>query len=193
MVKRNFFYGTMQSSKSAQLLIQAFNLERQGKTLVVFKSSTDTRDEGVIKSRALNEERPAIAIHKEERGSMFRICQDKRPDFVFVDEAQFMSPHQIEELADISIILGIPIFAYGLMLSYTGELFDGTRRAIECGFTMHELKMQCDFCVRKATHHLLYIGGELMHSGEQIVVDDKKEQKYFSTCYPCYLARTRQE
>src|SRR5690606_2117538 len=123
----------------------------------------------------LNEERPAILVHPLNVGKMYTVCLEQKPDFVFVDETQFMSPQQIRELSDIAIELGIPIFAYGLMLSYTGELFDGTKKAIECGFTMHELKIQCDFCVKKATHHLLYIDGEIVTGGEKIVVDDKKE------------------
>lgn len=187
MAKRNFFYGTMQSSKSAQLLIQAFNLERQGKTLVIFKSSTDTRDTGVIKSRALDEERPAILIHPKDVNKMYDICTKEKPCFVFVDETQFMTPVQVEELARIAIELDIPIFAYGLMLSYTGELFDGTKKAIECGFTMHELKMQCDLCTEKATHHLLYFHGWLMDNGQKIVVDDDSAIEYRSVCYPCYV------
>jgi thymidine kinase len=183
MAKRILFHGTMNAGKSAQLLIQAFNLEKQGKSLVIFKSVVDTRDKCVVKSRALDEEREAIPIGEDEVGKMYNYVKQNNPDFVFVDELQFMTPEQVKELADISIALEKPIFAYGLMLSYTGEIFNGTKKAIECGFTLHELKMQCDFCDAKSTHHLLYIEGKVVADGEQIHVGD---QEYKSACYSCY-------
>lgn len=184
MAKRNFFYGTMNASKSAQLLMQAYNLERQGKSLLVFKPSIDTRDKAVVKSRALDEERKAFLINKYDNGLMYKMSEELRPDFIFVDECQFMTKEQVKELAEISIELDIPIFAYGLLLSYTGELFDGSKTAIECGFTLFELKMQCDFCRNKSTHHLLYIDGNLVVNGDPIHVGD---QEYKSCCYPCYI------
>ena len=185
MAKRILFHGTMNAGKSAQLLIQAFNLEKQGKTLVIFKSVRDTRDRCVVKSRALDEEREAIPIGEDEVGKMYSYVRLNNPDFIFVDELQFMTPEQVKELADISIALNKPIFAYGLLLSYTGEMFKGTLKAIECGFSLNELKMQCDFCEAKSTHHLLYIDGRVVPNGEQIHVGD---QEYKSVCYTCYKA-----
>lgn len=186
MGKRNFFHGTMNASKSAQLLIQAFNLERQGKSVMVFKPAIDTRDKGVVRSRALDEERDAFVVPKNESGVMYDIVEGlhRGIDFIFVDELQFMQAHQVEELAKISIDFDKHIFAYGLMLSYTGELFEGSKRAIECGFTLHELKIQCDFCKAKATNHTLHVDGQLITDGDTIHVGD---QEYNSVCYPCYL------
>lgn len=173
----------MNASKSAQLLMQAYNLERQGKTFIIFKPAIDTRDEGVVRSRALDEERPAVLIGKNDFHNMFTHVMIGNPDFVFVDELQFLTPEQVEELSEISIKLNKPIFAYGLLLSYTGKMFEASKKAIECGFTLHELKMQCDFCNEKSTHHLLYVDGELIKDGEPIHVGD---QEYKSVCYTCY-------
>lgn len=185
MGKRNFFHGTMNASKSAQLLIQAFNLERQGKTVIVFKPEIDTRDKGVVKSRALDEEREAIIVPSDAKGFMYEIIKKKKDEvnFIFADELQFMKSHQVEELAKISIDFDKHVFAYGLLLDYKGYLFEGAKRAIECGFTLHELKIQCDFCNSKATNHLLYINGKVITEGESIYVGD---QEYKSVCYPCF-------
>jgi len=183
LAKRKLFHGTMNASKSAQILMQTFNFERQGKTFVIFKPAIDTRDGDYIKSRALEDKRKAIQISKNENGKMHSITKETNPDFVFVDEIQFFTPLQVEELAMITIDLDIPVFAYGLLMSYTGELFEGSKKAIECGFSLQELKMQCDFCNDKSTHHLLYINGELIANGEQIHVGD---QEYKSVCYSCY-------
>jgi thymidine kinase len=184
MAKRKLFHGTMNASKSGQILFQTFNFERQGKTFACFKPDIDREeDRGYIKSRALDEKRPAFVIKTEWDGLMFDIVENMQPDFVFVDEIQFMTTSQVEELARISIELGVPVFAYGLLLSYTGELFDGSKKAIECGFGLQELKMQCDYCQEKSTHHLLYIDGEVITGGDKIHVGDTE---YKSVCYSCY-------
>lgn len=186
MGKRLFFFGTMNASKSAQLLIQAFNLERQGKGVLAFKPLTDTRDGNYIKSRALDKGREAISIPYDAEGAMYDIVKSAgtQVQHIFVDEVQFMSENQVKELARISTELGKNIFAYGLMLSYNGRLFEGTRQIIECGFSMHELKIQCDTCSSKATHHLLYVDDKLITDGDQIHVGD---EEYHSVCYPCYI------
>jgi len=184
MAKRKLFHGTMNASKSAQILMQAFNFERQGKTFIIFKPSIDSRDGSYVKSRALDEKRSAISVGREDNDIMFNVAESNMPNFIFVDEIQFFTPLQVEELSRISVELDIPIFAYGLLLSYTGELFEGSKRAIECGFSLQELKMQCDYCDSKSTHHLLYIDGEIVCNGEPIHVGD---QEFKSVCYSCYL------
>lgn len=188
MSKRKLFHGTMNASKSAQILMQTFNFERQGKTFLIFKPAIDTRDENFVKSRALQETRQAWLIHRNELGTMYNFTKEFKPNFVFVDEIQFFTKEQVEELAKISLELNITVFAYGLLIAYNGELFEGSKRAIECGFTLHELKMQCDFCNEKSTHHLLYIDNKIVTKGEPVHVGD---QEYKSTCYECYIAKTQ--
>jgi thymidine kinase len=173
----------MNASKSAQILMQTFNFERQGKTFLIFKPRFDTRDGCFVKSRALDEQREAIGVDSSEEGIMYSTAAFEQPDFVFVDELQFMSAQQVEELAHISMDLNIPVFAYGLLISYTGELFEGSKRAIECGFTLKELKMQCDMCTEKSTHHLLYQDGKAVKEGNPLQVGDTE---YQSVCFTCY-------
>lgn len=186
MAKRNLFHGTMNASKSAQLLMQAYNLERQGKTFVIFKPETDTRDGEYVRSRALGERRPAHLVNR--LGIITSVVTEMHPDFIFADETQFFSKELVDELTNISIITDTPVFAYGLLLDYTGKLFEGSRRAIENGYTLHELKMQCDFCKSKSTHHLLYIDGQVVKNGSGIHVGDTE---YKSVCYECFVDESK--
>lgn len=183
MADRKFFHGTMNASKSAQLLMQAYNFERQGKTFVIFKPSLDTRDGDYVQSRALDEKRHAFSIKKDETNVIELLVGIFRPDFIFLDEIQFFMVKQIEEFARISIKYNIPIFAYGLLISYNGKLFESSKRAIECGFTLHEIKMQCDFCKNKSTHHILYNNDKVVKYGDGIQVGDTE---YKSVCYECF-------
>lgn len=178
---RDLIVGTMNASKSAQLLMKAYNLERQGKKILVFKPEIDTRDGEYVISRALSSKRKAIVISKEAEGKMKRIVAESLPDVVFVDELQFFTPKQVEELAEISF--KVDVYAYGLMVAYNGKLFEATKRAIECGFKIHTIDMQCDFCRNNSTHHLLYVNGEVVTDGDGIFVGD---QEYKSVCFDCY-------
>ncbi|UGO51251.1 thymidine kinase [Bacillus phage vB_BanS_Skywalker] len=186
---KDLILGTMNASKSAQLLMQAFNLERQGKKVLVFKPETDTRDGGVVASRALAEKRPAIVVPKVDNGTMMSLkVWRENPDVIMLDELQFFTVEQVEALAQISITYDVDIYAYGLLNSYTGKMFEPTKRAIECGFRISPITMQCDKCMNDATNHLLYMDGILQVDGDGISVEDfaNKNQEYLSVCFDCY-------
>lgn len=185
---KNLILGTMNASKSAQLMMQAFNLERQGKKVLVFKPETDTRDGGYVASRALQEKRPAIVIPKDGGILMSMKVWKEKPDVIMLDELQFFTVEQVEKLAEISTIYDVDIYAYGLLNSYTGRMFEPTKRAIECGFRISTIDMQCDKCMNDATNHLLYMDDVLQLDGDGISVEDfkNKNQKYMSVCYDCY-------
>jgi len=188
MRKKELILGTMSASKSAQLMMQAFNLERQGKKVLVFKPETDTRDGAFVASRALQEKRPAIVIKKSDIDKMKRLIKIEKPDVIMLDELQFFTVDQINELSFISTLEIVDIYAYGLLISYTGKMFEPTKRAIECGFRISPITMQCDRCTNDATNHLLYMDGVLQIDGDGITVEDfkNKQQEYLSVCYSCY-------
>lgn len=185
---RDLITGTMNASKSAQLLMKAYNLERQGKKILVFKPEIDTRDGEYVISRALTSRRKAIVIPKSANGKMKEEVSRNRPNVLFIDELQFFTVEQIEELADISLSYDVDIYAYGLMMAYNGKMFEATKRAIECGFRLVVIDMQCENCRNDATHHLLYIDGELVLDGNGIHVGD---QEYKSVCFECYRKAIR--
>lgn len=180
---RDLIVGTMNASKSAQLLMKAYNLERQGKKILVFKPEIDTRDGEYVISRALTSKRKAIVIPKDAKGAIKKEVSKHRPNVIFVDELQFFTTEQIEELADISLNYDVDIYAYGLMIAYNGKMFEATKRAIECGFRLVVIDMQCENCRNDASHHLLYVNGELIVDGDGIFVGD---QEYKSVCFDCY-------
>lgn len=191
MREKELILGTMNASKSAQLLMKAFNLERQGKKVLVFKPEKDTRDEGVVASRALEETRPAIIVPKNDDGSMIAIkIFWENPDVIMIDELQFLSVKQVEALAQVSITYDVDIYAYGLLNSYTGYMFEPTKRAIETGFRIAPITMQCDKCMNDATNHLFYLDGVLQLDGDGVTVEEKDNasQEYLSVCYSCYAS-----
>lgn len=186
---RDLILGTMKSAKSAQLIMKGYLLDSQGKKVLTLKPETDTRDGDLVASRALPVKRRAVVIPKDNNGTMItNQVWVRQPDVILIDELQFFTIEQIEKIAEISITFDVDIYAYGLMMSYNGKMFESVKRAIECGFRITTLDMSCDHCNNDATHHALYLDEELQVEGEAINVEDfdNKNQRYESVCFPCY-------
>jgi thymidine kinase len=188
---RDLILAPMKASKSAQLIMKGFLLDQQGKKVLTFKPEMDSRDGAFVVSRALPIKRHAIVVPTNDSGGMIstRVWVDK-PDVILIDELQFFTVEQVERLAEISITYDVDIYAYGLMMSYTGRMFEPIRRAIESAFRIQTIDMSCDHCINEATHHLLYIDDELLMDGDDVAVEDEefkeKSQRYESVCFSCY-------
>lgn len=179
----------MNGSKSGILLMQMHNFERQGKFVLAFKPAVDTRDD-MIKSRAIKEGKFAYSIGNEEVGKITSIVAKNAHrgiSRIFVDEIQMFSPKVVREIAQIAIDYHVDVYSYGLILSYSGKIFPSIVEALECGFEMLEIKMQCDGegCENRATHHLLKIDGEIVKSDEaEIKIGDSE---FSSVCMKCFV------
>lgn len=181
MAKLRYKIGTMGSSKSADLLISEYRYRQQGKKTLVFKPSQDTRNDGVIYSRALNEELPCISILPPDKDKMFNLAAKEQPKCILVDEVQFMTEAQIEELTEIVDLLEIPVIAYGLLTDFQGLLFPGSKRLIEVGAVLEEVKNVCWYCNKRATHNMRFRGTEPVFEGNQVEIEDLDETDKLNT------------
>lgn len=181
MAKVVFYYGSMNSSKSAQLIMTAFNFEQQGKNFEIVKSSQDTRDTK-IKSRALSIEMDCTPItHFTE---LLQIAMLKKPDWLFVDEVQFMDKDMIDTLSHLADDFEINVIAYGLMTDFQGQLFEGSKRLVESADSIREIKNQCIHCENKANRNVRLINSIPVFEGEVVQVGGN--ESYSSVCRRCY-------
>lgn len=188
MIRPTFYHSTMNGSKTANLLTSAYNYKRQGKFVLMFKPSSDTRSGAKIKSRAIKEGQPAIPVPTDNDRFIYNyfnviIARVPRIDCIFIDEAQMLSDGQIASLAEIAQSWGVQIFVYGLLTDYQGNMFSSAIKSIECGFRLVELSMTCDFCLNEATNHLLFVDGKVKRHGDILIVGD---QEYKSVCHSCF-------
>lgn len=178
----------MNSGKSAHIIMQVHNLGERGKNVLLLKPKVDTRDLGVVKSRALNTAMKANVISKDGRVdggyTIYEYAYLVKPDYVFVDEVNFLSSSDVEELSMIVDNMDIPVFGYGLLVDYKGNLFEGSKRMVELADSIRELKSPCVICDRKATMHLRKVNNEYVFEGESISVGDV--DSYDSVCRKCY-------
>lgn len=180
-MKMYFYYGVMGSSKTANALMKKFNFEERGRKVVLMKPSIDNRDgETIVKSR-IGLECEALMVGKED--SIKYIVKDiKEFDTLIVDEAQFLSSSQVDELREMTDD-GIMVMCYGLKTDYMCNMFEGSKRLIEVSDTIREIPAMCR-CGRKAIINARYNGDKIVYHGGQI--DIGGNDKYTALCHQCW-------
>ena len=193
--KLYFKYGTMDSSKSLNLLATAHNYESQGKKVLLLKPNLDTRSKnGRIESRA-GLSKQCIDIDKDTNLiTLFRVLNRTINDpyhCILVDESQFLTKVQVKQLAKIVDTYDIPVVAFGLKNSYIdSELFEGSQALLYYADKIEEIKTvcTCDGCNKKATMNLRIVDGEPVYNGEIINCGDTKPDSdyYIPVCRKHY-------
>lgn len=189
MAKLYFKYGAMGSSKTAQALITKFNYEERGMKVWIAKPSIDSRDgENLIQSR-IGLKTEAYVISEDE--NIYRTFQmlRERYDVVIIDEAQFLTEEQINQLGNIVIQLKVPVMCFGLKTDFQTKMFPGSKRLFEIAESISEIKTICK-CGKKATVNARIDSfGNIITEGEQVELGGN--DKYIAMCYKCYLEAIR--
>lgn len=193
MAKLYFRYGTMDSSKTANLIMVDYNYMEQGKHSIILKPVLDTRSgEGKVNSRLGISAKCIDISHDQSIWDTVLSIQATQPvDCILVDECQFLSAKHVEELARIVDEQNIPVIAYGLKNSYVkGQLFEGSEALLYYADSIEEIKTVCTFCKSKATMNLRISGGQPIYSGDMIQVGDIKSDEpeyYIPACRKHYF------
>ena len=193
MAKLYFKTGCMNSGKSTRLLQAAHQYESLGMRVLCFKPSVDTReDEFVIKSR-LGIKREALAIYAEDnlftemKEYIKYVSKFEKIDIekmiIMIDEAQFLTEEQIDQLQDTVYELNINVLAYGLKTDFRGKLFPASKRLIEIADSIHEEKSICK-CGRAAKQNARVVNGKIVTEGEIIQVGGN--ESYIALCNKCF-------
>ena len=154
MAKLYFYYASMNAGKSAHLLQADFNYRERGMATMLWTAALDSRSGEVVRSR-IGLERDARPFHADtdlwaEVGAMHA---ETKLDCVLVDEAQFLRPEQVWQLARLADEAAIPVLCYGLRTDFQGALFPGSAVLLGIADALVELKGVCH-CGRKATMNL---------------------------------------
>jgi len=183
MAKVYFNYGTMNSRKSAEILMVKHKYETYNREVLLVKPKLDERDNGVIRSRAFSDVAEVDLLVGNDRGTIFSFTKKKMPSVVIVDEVQFLTCYQVEELFQIADDLDIPVITYGLMTDFKTNMFEASKRLVELGAKLNEVKSVCAYCERKAVFNMrLNEEGIPIFDGKQIEVGFH----YESVCRGCY-------
>lgn len=192
MAKLYFRYGTMNSGKTALLLQAAFNYEQKNMRVFVMKPKVDTKGDNYLVSRiGLKRKVDHIILDDEDIYQKLRNRLDSI-SCVFVDEAQFLNPSQVDQLMYLVVEKEIPIICYGLRTDFQSKGFRGAARLLEIAHKIEELKTICD-CGSKAIFNVRKVNGKLTFLGSQVAIDGKDKVSYDSLCAKCYYKKRKKE
>lgn len=184
MSKLYFRYGAMNCGKTSALLQVAHNYEEKGMNIVLVKPKLDTKAEDKVSSRIGLERKVDILLDSDD------ILMDKmsveKPHAIIVDEAQFLTEKQVDELYYITKIYDVPVLCYGLRADFKMQGFEGSTRLLQIADDIEEMKTICQ-CGSKATQNIRKINGQVVFNGEQVVIDNSDKVEYESVCGKCYL------
>ena len=189
MSKLYFRYGAMNCGKSSALMQVAHNYEENGKKVVVIKSKTDTKAGDKLSSRIGMKRKVDILIGKTETFKKYYSDWKNNISCVLVDEAQFLTSKQIDELWLVSKKYNIPVICYGLRTDFKTNLFEGSKRLLELADEIEELITICS-CGKIAKFNVRRVNGKYTSKGKVVEIDGANESvEYEPMCGKCYLEK----
>lgn len=192
MAKMHFKYASMNSGKSTDLIRTAYNYEENGYKVLIIKSIIDTKTKDTVSSRLGVEKKIDILLLYSD--NLLEVLKGKLKDIscILVDEAQFLSIKQVEDLFLISKACNIPVICYGLRTNFKMESFAGSKRLLEIADVLEELTTLCG-CGEIARYVGRKVGDNFVLEGEEIVIDGTANICYVPLCGKCYLNKVKKQ
>lgn len=187
-----FNYGPMASSKTLRLLALAHDLDEKGIQIMVLKPSIDNRDgEGIIKSRAGLQRKCAMFDKDDNLYKAIKAYRNvlasqlEKLRWVLIDEAQFLTEEQVDQLSDAVDNLDVDIACFGLRTDFMSRMFPGSKRLFELADDIEEIKSTCPCGERKTSVNARFDSdNNIVTDGEQVLVGG--DDKYTALCRKCW-------
>lgn len=188
MAKLYFRYGAMNCGKSTVLLQVAHNYGERNLDVLLIKPTLDTKGEDTVVSRVGIQRKVDVLANAGD--DLFEIAAEARNAneklaCVLVDEAQFLTREQVNQLMRVATKLSIPVICYGLRTDFQTKVFPGAARLLEIAHSLEELKTICH-CGKKSIFNARKVNGKFTNKGSQVAIDGKDEVSYESLCAGCY-------
>lgn len=190
MAKLYYRYGAMNSGKTAILLQVANNYEERGMKVLILKPGIDSKGADYLVSRIGLKRKVDHIILEDENVYKYLENNIDGVACVLIDEAQFLTKNQVEDLMQIVVDFDVPIICYGLRTDFRTEGFEGSTRLLEIAHSIEEMKTICK-CGRKAIFNTRKVNGKFTFSGEKVAIDGFSEVTYESLCPKCYYEKLR--
>ena len=187
MAKLYYRYGAMNCGKTTLLIQTAFNYEERNMHIILIKPKIDVKGGNMVESR-IGAQREVDYLIEHDESIIELLDINYLPDAIIVDEAQFLSTEQVDELYRISKEYDIPVLTYGLRNDFLMNTFEGSARLLALADSIEELKTICR-CGRKATQNMRLLDGVPVFEGDSILIDGTSDIVYESVCGKCYLEK----
>jgi thymidine kinase len=196
VAKLYFRYGAMNSGKSTAMLQTAYNYEERGQRVLIAKPALDTKgDTNIVSRLGVNRAVDFLVAPETKMREEFLARRDLLVaaglgalSCLLIDEAQFLTPAQVDDALRIAILDDVPVLAYGIRTDFQTVAFPGSARLMEIAHSLEELKTICR-CGRKAIFNSRKIDDAFVFDGDQVAIDGE-HVTYESLCGACYLAES---
>ena len=186
MAKLIFRYGAMNCGKTMHLLQTDYNYKSYDLKTIVIKPSVDTKGGTSIVTRIGLKRKVDVLLRPHDNVRQKLDLRDVA--CILVDEAQFLQPHQVEDLWKIAKLNDIPVICYGLRTSFTSKMFVGSKPLMELSDDLEELVTICS-CGAKAKFNARKVNGKFVTDGNEIAIDGKDNVTYEPLCGKCYIEK----
>lgn len=187
MSKLHFKYGAMNSGKSDSLIKTAYNYIEQGHDVLTIKPSVDTKGERTILARGgASRNVDILATPDLDLQQAIHAQQTEKLACILVDEAQFLTSEQIDQLFRVAKFDDISVIAYGLRTDFQTKQFPGTIRLFELADAIEKLPTMCR-CGNQAEFNCRKVGDRYVFQGDQVAIDGQATVSYDSLCGICYF------
>lgn len=186
MAKLTFFYGTMSSGKTTDLIQTAYKYNSKGMKPIIMKPSIDTKGDNQVVSRVGLTMKVDILLDKDESINKYNDLIENIDCFI-VDEAQFLTKKQVIELYIYAKTYDTPVICYGLKNDFQGNLFEGTAALFSYADQIEKLRSLCATpnCRNNAAFNARKINGKYVYEGPQVLIGCDDE--YDPLCGDCYI------
>ena len=188
MSKLYYRYGAMNSGKTTLLLQVAHNYEERGMKVLILKPKIDTKGDNKIVTRIGLKRKVDHLIDQDDNLTEYLNTIPSDIACVLVDEAQFLTRDQVDELFMFTKLKDISVICYGLRSDFKTISFPGSLRLFELADVMEEMYTICR-CGKRAKFNARIVNGEFTSSGEQVAIDGENQVEYESLCGKCYLEK----
>lgn len=188
MAKLTFYYGTMSSGKTIDLIQTAYKYNSKGMKALVLKPKIDTKGNDKIVSRiGLDKKVDILLSEAESILNYIEILKDIT--CLLIDEAQFLTEIQVKELFVLSKVYDIKIICYGLKNDFKGNLFPGSQALFNYADNFEKLKSVCASpnCSNNASFNARKINNKYVYEGPQVLIGI--DEAYDPLCTDCYIEK----
>ncbi len=191
MAKLYYFYGAMNSGKTTRVIQCAHNYEEQGMKVILMKPKIDGKGEDKITARAGLERKVDYLI--DDVDNLYYLIKAFKQKYrnlrlILIDEAEFLSRDQVNQLMDVVIDMKVPIMCYGIRTDFLTNGFPGGTRLLEIAHHLEEVKTICK-CGAKAMQNIRKVDGVVVTEGESVAIE-LGNTTYETACPKCYVKRT---
>lgn len=173
-----WYFGPMDCGKSTLALQIDHNHARQGRHGVVLVRHDRSGAPQISSRIGITRQATEVEEHTDLRQLVrSRWAAGQRVDYLVVDEAQFLSCEQVEQLAELADDAQIDVYCFGIATDFQSKLFPGAQRLFELADELHPVQVEvlC-WCGLSGRFNARIADDRILREGDTVMVADTEQR-----------------